>query len=527
MLRASRSHFLSNYLKALPRWISDIDRDFGSDIYERMTYDPIVYSSISLLVLACLADGYRVIPAIEDKTDPDYEMAEEYAEFVQRNCEGLDGCTFEQFMWDMLWNGLVSGHKVAEQVYRNGEDEDKGKLVWRALKTKPREATGFVVDAYMNLVGLLGLIPGQGFPVLVGSIVANPSVLPNLLPTEKFIIFTHQMKNNDPRGTAVLRYVYNPWFLKMQTWPEYIRFLAVTASPWVVGFTAQEAVSAPPSDFLGNATGAPIITPEQNMANALAQLRNNSAAAFPYGAKVQMIQASGDGQVYKVAIDLFDGQIVQGILYAKLATMEGEHQARAASETHKDILSFPISHLKQEFSNTITNQGFRPLIRYNYGDEAAKRLCPRLSLGKIDQSDWHTDAESIAKLVMAKFLAPSQYSAIDERLNLPPRTESPEEMMAIVQGGANGTDGDPAPPKPGSKDTVASPKNNNQTPKGGKRVPGDSTPFSDDPTLGWELGDIRERFGLNEQDEKRARVLIQSLRKTIDLARRRPEHASV
>jgi hypothetical protein len=593
--------FLSNYLKALPHWVDELTRDFGSDLYERMLWDPMIYSAVNLLKLAVLADGYQVSPMADGKdatkgSEPppeqkhghddgeetqesqyddsaiqgaettnaeegsDYELAKEISDFCHRNLANLEGESFEQFCYEIM-AGFELGNKVAEQVYRNGEDEDEGKLVVKSFKVKPREATGYVVDAYMNLVGLLGLIPGQGFPVLVGSIVANPTVLPNLLPREKFVIFTYNMKNNDPRGTSGLRPAYTPWWLKQQMWPEYLVYLANHASPKTVGFTPPDATAMPPTDSLGNPLAVPVggtqsyqgaqtnvITPEQQMANVLSQLRNTSAAAFPYDAKVMVLQVSGDGQAFRNAIDLFDAQITHAIHYQTLATMEGEHMARASSETHKDILSMPIAYLRNLLALTIRRDVFFNLVRYNYGDEAARRFTPKITFGKADQSDWHVDADSIAKLVTAKFLSPSQFPALDERLNLPPRTDvslaeqEAQNGLAIAQARGVPDEGGQLN-KPEDKNKENSPKDNNQTPPGGKKPPpdikakqrgnrtpvgGDSTPFSEEPELlGFSMEEIKSRYKVTETDAIRIKALLRGLSRGIKMMpKRRRETAN-
>src|SRR5947209_16798771 len=47
--------------KVLPQYIDDVERDLGTDTYEKMLQDPIVWSAFNTRVLQVLADGMRVV----------------------------------------------------------------------------------------------------------------------------------------------------------------------------------------------------------------------------------------------------------------------------------------------------------------------------------------------------------------------------------------------------------------------------------------------------------------------------------
>ena len=56
-----------------------------------------------------------------------------------------------------------------------------GLLVLQAVKVKPRRATAFVVDSYLNVRGLVGVQAGSG--ALAGTVLNTNDVLPR----EKFL----------------------------------------------------------------------------------------------------------------------------------------------------------------------------------------------------------------------------------------------------------------------------------------------------------------------------------------------------
>lgn len=478
--------FLARYIRSLPHWIDDTTRDFGDDLYERMLMDPQAGSAIRLLKEETLANGVRLEPATQyeqaewaldepditvdlpfrdragrfrpttpeeedqeaqnKKLKDEAELAEEIADFCEDNLLNLDR-PFVEVLYEML-DAVALGNKVAEQVYKVEKDsEGVPRLHLKALKVKPRRSVAFVVDAFMNVIGVLGLIPGQAYPVLSGGIVAagmDPSQVPNLLPREKFAIFTWGSHGGDPRGTSLLRPVYNPWWLKMQIWGEYAKYLVKFAGPSLIGYTAPGSQPVPPTDSLGNAIpGMPLIMPEQAMLNALLNFTNGTAVVFPSGARVEPVNMQGDGSAYRNAIALFDQQITKGILCQTLATEEGRNMARAAAETHQDVLDIVVLHIKALLAAMIYKDILFPLVKYNWGEDVARRLTPRVHLAQIERHNWASNAAAVAALTTSRYLDPSQYPEMDARLGLPRRSPTP-----TLQPGQPSL---PGPPGPGSK----------------------------------------------------------------------------
>lgn len=486
--------FLAQYIRSLPHWIDDATRDFGDDLYERMLTDPQVSSAIRVLKESTLSSGIRLEPAIQKESaeqtyddfaltenlpardlggrfKPKYanddekaqaekqdaedaklteeaELAEEITDFCEQNLLHLDR-PFIETLYEML-DGIALGNQVAEQVYEIRNDPDQPPRIWlRALKVKPRKATAFVLDPFMNIVGILGMIPGQAYPVLTGSVVADPSQIPNMLHRTKFAIFTWGSKNNDPRGSSLLRVVYNPWFLKMNAWAEYAKYLVKFASPSLVGYTAPGAQPVRPTDALGNVIpGGGLTNPETAMLNALLNFTNGTVVVFPAGSKVDPLIMSGDGAAYRNAIALFDQQITKGILCQTLATDEASHMALAASQTHQDVLDTVVLHIKNLMASMIYQDILYHLVRYNWGDDIARRLTPRAQLSQIQQHNWAKDASAIAALMSSQYLDHSQLPEMDARLGLPKRAAPPPGTIPGAPAGPAGPI--PKMPMPGA-----------------------------------------------------------------------------
>ena len=91
----------------------------------------------------------------------------------------------------------------------------------------------------------------------------------------------------------------------------------------------------------------------------------------------------------------------------------GEGHAAAAIFKGKVFVLDYIEELKADV--------LRPLVRYNFGDQAAAKLTPNPSLGYTAQTDMASMMTAIALLARSNYLHPSQFAALDAQLGLPPR----------------------------------------------------------------------------------------------------------
>lgn len=401
---ATGTAYYGNYWRALPWAFDDLTRDLDDSIYEQMLRDPQVFACLSVLKTGILEDGVQLSACVEDDDDPNAARAEAIRHECQTMLDDLSP-SLDDTLWDLL-DSLAYGNRVAEIIY----DES---LSIRAVKPKPREATAFVVDVYDNVIGLLARIPGVGTPVQAGNYIISVTPPYNLLPREKFAVLTFRPRNHDPRGTSILRPAYNAWWLKMQAWPQYLKFLVQFGTPSLIAYTAENAVPIVQNGVQVN--------PTQQAVDTLIQLQNGTAAAFPGGYQVDVINPAKEGiEGFIKAFRLYDEQITIAILSQTLATMEGEHQARAASETHADVLATIIRQAKRAVARMIRNDILKPYLRMRYG-EAAVQFAPHVTLGSTEQRDVAGLWNALAALARTNYLDPSQFPALDALVNLPPR----------------------------------------------------------------------------------------------------------
>lgn len=429
-----------NYSRSLPWAIDDVTQDFGDDLYTRMMMDAQVASAVNVLKASILEDGLHVEPAVDDGDADGYELSAEIADVAQRMLADLEPDT-DTVLWNML-DAVALGNRVAEQVYRLDRTyTGRQQLVLESLRVKPRHATAFVVDAYMRMIGLFAAIPGVSWVMQQQMLIDTVNAV-NLLPRDKFLIYSFRPINEDPRGTSLLRPAYTPWHLKQQILREHVKYLTQFASPSLIGYTSQDAHTRQATDAYGNllldGSGNPLpaLSPEQSLTASLTDFKNGVALGLPFGSKVDIIMSQGDGAAFRAAIDGYNRDITHAVLSQTLATNEGEHQARAAAETHKDVQDTIVRQAKRSLEHAVRRDVLRPWVRYNYGDRSIA-LTPRCTLGRVEQPDIAALMTAIAELQKSGYIQPSQYAAIDTMINLPvrtadelPPTEKEKQQMA-------------------------------------------------------------------------------------------------
>lgn len=437
-------------LRTLPHPIDQLSRDLGIDIYARMMKDPQVDACITLLKAAILEDGLQLSSPIEDQEEDGYELAQEIRKEADQMLNRDLSTPIPDVMWDM-GSALAYGNRVAEQVFelRTAHTQDKKFLQLAALKVKPMRQTAFVVDRFLNVVGLT-YASGRGMTARP----LNPAA-DEILPKAKFIYWSNHPEDSDPRGTSWLGSAYTAWWRKYQVIPEYMRFLAQFAGPALIGFAPEGAVATPQVDSLGNpildeTTGLPKAakTPEESILEALLLFRASAALALPFSSRVDLVQSKGNGEAFIAAIAGCNQEITKAILTQELATEQSRNQARAASEVHQDVLETLIRQGKASVGRMIVNQILKPWISYNWGPEKTK-LCPDVTLGSTEEQDKPEMFRAVATIFSAGYLHPSQLPATDKMLNLPVRDLTGDPVPLQNQGQLNplpGTDQDGSPP---------------------------------------------------------------------------------
>jgi phage gp29-like protein len=134
--------------------------------------------------------------------------------------------------------------------------------------------------------------------------------------------------------------------------------------------------------------------------------------------------------------------------------MEGQHQARAASEEHANTLETLQRQLKRSVCQMVRRDVLMPLVAYNYGPDAARTLTPNCSLGGTEQQDWAAEATAVAQLARAGYIDSSQFAGIDARLGLPERAEQTAQEQEQDRGNTQSPPADDGQDAEGGDGTV-------------------------------------------------------------------------
>ncbi len=424
-------------------------KTFGDDIVDDMLRDAEVKKCETIIKISVLNDGITFFPAVSKPAPPKplktgetetpeqqkerlqnekdqkrYALAEKYANFATRAINNLDS-SIRSIMESML-DAVTYGNKVAEVTYKEQYSSDFGRTLFTldSIRVKPRRLTHFVVNKYNKVVG---------FWATVKDGEKNKQVI---IPREKFLILTFRGKDGDPRGISILEAVYNAWQLKMELWPEYLRWLLQCAVPSVVGYTSPNAQKMVLKDVEGNllkdeAGNVLYESDVTSLLQALIQLRNASAIALPEGAKVDTIKNAVSGDPFKGMRDVVNEEIEMGMILQTLASSEGRFMSRAASQSHMSILDLFIFFIKGLVIDMITQDLLKPLFQMNFANFDMD-LLPKVSMGDSERRDWATDAVAIATLWKSGFIGESQKVGYDKIIDAPDRDVESDRLMPAL-----------------------------------------------------------------------------------------------
>lgn len=417
--------------------------ELSDAVIAQMMRDPEIYKCVSVIKNGVLGDGVQFSPSINqptpiqppqngepepperrkerllrDKEIEKFNLSKKYADFMTRAFENME-IPLREVLTDML-DALPYGNRVAEKVFEKIDDEEFGQPLYylKRLKVKPRTATVFVTDKFFNLIGFKVYIR-------VKDENGNEVLKQKVVKKEKFAVLTFGSRNGDPRGTSFLESVYKAWSLKVQLWPEYLRWLIYSAIPPIVGYTSDKTDSRKVlRDAEGNLVtdkdGNPVYESDVGaLLHALKQVRNASAIALPFGAKVDTIHSSVSGDPFKGFRDVLNSEIEMGLIHQTLATSDSRFNTRAASQVHISILDELVWKIKGTVIDMLTEM-VKHLLEINFPNYD-RSLVPIVSMGDSSRRDFRGDVGAISQLHISGYLGESQKPGIDRILGLPPR----------------------------------------------------------------------------------------------------------
>ena len=488
----------SNILNAT---VDEVELTVNLETYERMENDPTFTKSKKIIVTNVLTDEMQFAPGANERevSKKEYENYVEIMAFSKRVISGLEK-PYRGTLEQALGNAVRYGHGVGEIEWEfrydksdepNTDNEGEGtnkkvanpapqglfasmmekfgyssgpqaedtpipsetnpqvkkrreeetlRLMPKKIMVKPRGAALFVVDEYMNE---LGFVPRS----------ANSSWKWNeIIDRRKFMVLTLNKQDEDPRGKSFYRPAFNWYNLKTQMPGEMLRFIIEEVVPKAVGTLPPDAK---PYEYELDENGSIVyndpdtkldpktIPTTVSFANQIENFKSGSGAVIPFDAKLEPFRKSAntDAQIFNHLLAVIERQIENALLLQNLAQSEGEHQARSASSTHKELLEAMSFWIRWIIAVMTANDIIKNAIIFNYGPAFVKYM-PFISLGDFVRRDWAKDLEVLAKAYFQGFLDDTQRAELMAWLNLPEPGPSRAEVMAQL----DPTNGEPVMP---------------------------------------------------------------------------------
>lgn len=424
VLIGAYDEYLANSFKLPPfnpdTWISSK----GYKTLDDMLSLAAVRAPLNIIRDAVLYKGWRVVPAIGDKSHADYAKADEIAkalDYVLNNIVDESGnvTDFRQTLWEILY-AVHTGFHVAEIVWRIMEEGPyAGRLGFSLFAHKPCQQIGFDVDTKTLAVrSLTSYTPMTGYSFGI--------------PVEKVLRYTFAPQNGLPYGMGVGRSVYK--------------------HSWTIDFLYRFWNIA-----LEQFGGAFILAKAPATSMALAQkvvsaIRQGAPGVLPQGVEAELMEMSGSGLAgFKAAVEHHAQQCAVGYLANTLTTGEGQRTgSMALGKVHQDTQDFGLGGRRIDVENVMAFQLIRRWVRYNYGPDTMN-LCPRISLGDWDGGDMAQLAKAFQVLISSTVLHPGE-PQIRERMNLAPIEPELREKLEKIWDNPT-----PAPSTIPPSDPVANP----------------------------------------------------------------------
>lgn len=391
--------------------------------YTRMMNDPIINSSIELLIGMVLNSTYKLInpatPLLNDKngyTKKDYELGEEIKKYCEKMITGLNSSTFNTVLKELLY-AIVYGCTVAEKKIELID----GKYIITDIKIKPPYTYSFILDDFNNCLGVINNTD------VFRSVEEDAS---KIIPKDLLIVYSHNPRFNDPYGNSLLRPIYKTWLFKQSIEENYNKYMYSFATPSIIGMLPESASLSEDGTSLIN-----------DWQTGLAQYSGGSNLVHEYGGKIYTISNTSGSDIYKSALNYVDNQIASCILKSARATSEAEHGSKADSETSYDIVKNVVSGIQKNLEEIIYDSIFYQITVLNWGKAVADKLAPRIQFTDSDRTTMIKFGYIIKELFLIGFLSPSQIIKLDELMNLPGRSlEDLEFLVKTMRGEINSDD---------------------------------------------------------------------------------------
>ena len=378
---------LSSLLAGTQGYEDDLTGCKGYHVYKQMQTDAKVQGVLSQIYGMILGEGWKVVADDSDEATP--EDAQAQADFV------ADAFTVSRGSWTDNMLDLLDAHAmgfaISEIVWdvRKGGKWD-GFFTLKALKSKDPSTFGFDADEFGNVRGMKQINIGMASS---GEII----------PAEKFVIYSNRSPYGVPWGKSDLRAAYKAWWLKDWTQRWFGVFMQRCATPVPVGKYKRGTQEKQQTELL----------------SVLNKLQSETALVIPDDVQTEFMQvATGSHEAFLKCLDWCDQQIASAIISQTLTSGEGSRVgSMALGKVHLDVLKANLRMMRERLTETINDQLIRRLIDYNF----EQRFYPKLEVVDFTDdtlADWAHSLFQLVSSMPMQIVGPQDTRTIRDRLGL-------------------------------------------------------------------------------------------------------------
>ncbi|WP_171182161.1 DUF935 family protein [Ruegeria sp. HKCCD8929] len=299
----------------------------GLKIYDAIERDTHAWSVLQKRKHKLIGREWIIEPGGEGKDDV------AAADFIR---DVLSNLPFDQICMDLL-DATNKGFAIAENVYTRDGRHIRPEYV-TAL-----EQRRFVFDKKWQPRLLTWSSPALG----------------EKLPQRKFFVHRFGVKGNNPYGLGMGTRLFWPVLFKRNGVGYWMHFLERFSAPIPVGKYVEGRGSQH----------------QRELMNVLQMMNRSSAITVPIGTELDSFEAKRSGTVdYSVWGKFWNTEMSKAVLGETLTTEMGDNGARAASETHADILDALVDSDSDLLSGTLNGTFVRWLCAFNYPNAALPKI---------------------------------------------------------------------------------------------------------------------------------------------------------
>lgn len=408
---------------------------------EMIQTDPQIAQGVDVLWMSSTANNLS-FGASENQENS--ELSEGALRFI-RTMYGQMESDFNAERAKMTYDLIRYGNGFCELEFGQGKGNLDGYLTLKEIHAVNPNDVIIITDSYNRTIGyapygfpgvtapLDSWVPAEGFISYLFETFDSQDKREDyitdvkIIPKWKVWHTTWQTTSSDPRGNALLDPALHPWWAKQQVMSVLLMLIEEWGRPRKVGKLAERADAV----CLYDANGNPVLgmdgmpATRDAMPVLLETLMGSSGGgniALPYGYEVALLQADPKMlEAILAALDYFNIEISKAVLKQHLASSEGQRGSEKGADSHGDILSLLIQHIKNTISRTARSQIFQPIIAANFGTEF-RDYTPTADIGDADGMP--INLSEIGFLTQANYFAPDQFASLDRRIGVPVRNSN-------------------------------------------------------------------------------------------------------